>query len=269
MAESLRSIDTDWESIELPDVSHLVTEDDTPVESFYQDKQSNLLTDSLDCSWPQGRPFLSAADVAIYPTANESPIVPDMLLSTGVSFPDRIHDKDKRCYYVWLFGKPPEVVIEVVSNRQGHEEGEKLERYARIKVPYYVVYDPDLLLGSRPLRVRQLSGASYVDKVDSWFPEIGLGLCLWEGAYDGLQAQWLRWCDRDGQILLTGRESAILQAQRADTEAQRADALAQRAEAEAQRADAEAQRAEAEVRRRQVLEARLRQLGVDLSTLQE
>ncbi|MBC7824136.1 MAG: Uma2 family endonuclease, partial [Candidatus Parcubacteria bacterium] len=41
---------------------------------------------------------------------------------------------------------------------------------------------------------------------------------------------WLRWCDRDGQIILTGAE-------RADAERQRADAERQRADAERQRAD--------------------------------
>ena len=33
----------------------------------------------------------------------------------------------------------------------------------------------------------------------SWLPRVGLGLKLWQGAYEGHQAEWLRWCDRRGR----------------------------------------------------------------------
>ena len=56
-----------WEIPE-PDVSHLITEDDEPVESFYQDIQQRILVDALNTSWPEGRPFISAVDVAIFAT---------------------------------------------------------------------------------------------------------------------------------------------------------------------------------------------------------
>jgi Uma2 family endonuclease len=227
-----------YQDVTLPDVSHLVTEDEEPVDNFYQDKQANLLCDALDASWPQGRPFVSAADVAIYATNQESPVVPDMLLSIGVSFPESVLEKEHRCYYMWQFGKPPEVVTEIVSNLAGREEDEKLERYARIKVPYYVVFDPHQLLGGRMLRIRQLSGASYVDKLDSWFPELDLGLCVWTGEYDGMTANWLRWCQRDGTVLKTGIELARHERERADSERERADFERERADAERKRADA-------------------------------
>lgn len=86
-----------------------------------------------------------------------------------------------------------------------------------------------------------------MDKLDNWFPEVGLGLCIHRGSYDGMEEIWLRWCDAQGKPLLTGKESV--------------DAEAQRADAEAQRADSEAQRADAERARRLALESRLRELG--------
>lgn len=119
--------------------------------------------------------------------------MPDVLLSVGVTFAEDVLEKGQRSYFMWQFGKPPEVVIEIVSNLEGGEEGEKLQRYARIKVPYYVIYDPQQLLSQRILRIRQLSGASYVDKLDTWFPELELGLTIQTGTYDGMQANWLRW----------------------------------------------------------------------------
>jgi len=241
------------DDIPLPDVSNLVTEDDTPVDNFFQDKQANFLTHVLDVSWPEGRPFISAADVGLFATGEEDPVVPDMFLSVGVSFPEDPLNKEHRSYYMWRYGKPPEVVVEFVSNLKGGEESTKLTRYARIKVPYYVVYDPHQFLSNRFLRVRQLTGASYVDKIDSWFPELSLGLCIWQGEYDGMVANWLRWCRHDGTILLTGREKA---------EAER-----ERANAERERANAEGQRADAEQRKREALESKLRELGIDPASI--
>ncbi len=257
MAESAPTLN---EFIEIP-VAHLVTEDEQAVDNFYQDKQAQLLTEVLDCSWPEGRPFVSAADVGIFATNQETAVVPDVLLSLGVSFPPDILEKSHRSYFMWHFGKPPDVVIEIVSNLEGGEDDAKLQRYARIKIPYYVIWDPRMLLSQRRLRIRQLSGASYVDKVDHWFPEVGLGLCIHRGIYDGMEEHWLRWCNQHGEVLLTGKERADAETQRANAEAQRADAEAQRANAEAQRANAEAQRADAEQERRLALEARLRELG--------
>ena len=45
-----------------------------------------------------------------------------------------------------------EVVIEVVSNREGGEDTDKLATYAEIGIRYYVIYDPDQMLGPEELR---------------------------------------------------------------------------------------------------------------------
>ena len=47
-----------------------------------------------------------------------------------------------------------------------------------------------------------------------------MGLTLWDGTFEGQQQTWLRWCDREGEILRTGDE-------RAENERQRAERLAQ------------------------------------------
>lgn len=212
-----------------PDVSHLTTEDDQPVDNMFQDKQCDILVDALRVSWEKGRPFLSAADVGIFPIAENPAIVPDVLLSVGVEAPPDAQAKESRSYFIWKFGKPPEIVIEIVSNRRGGEDTSKLEQYARIKVPYYVIYDPGQLLSARNLRIFQLNGASYVDKVDRFFPEVGLGLTIWEGSFDHWPATWLRWVDDEGRLLETGEEvkaKAVQETARADQEKARADKLA-------------------------------------------
>lgn len=239
-----------------PDVSHLVTEDDTPVDNWFQMKQQDLLAEILRISWEDGRPFVSGTDVGLFYAVKEA-IVPDFLLSVGVEAPENFQEKNRRSYFVWIFGKPPEIVVEIVSNKKGGEDSSKLELYSQIKVPYYVVFDPMGCLSPIPLRIWQLSGASYVEKAGGIFPEIGLGLKLWEGEFDGLKALWLRWYRSDsGELLETGQELARRQRQQVDEEKQRADQ-------EKQRADEEKQRADEEMRRRQAMEARLRALGVD------
>lgn len=253
MAESLPTSVHNRDTPVAPDVSHLTTEDDQPVDNAFQDKQCDILTEALRVSWPQGRPFLSASDVAIFPMAEDaSAIVPDVLLSIGVTPPEQCHAKENRSYYIWKFGKPPEVVIEIVSNKAGGEDTTKLERYANIKVPYYVIYDPEQHLSSRPLRIFQITGATYVEKVDRFFPEVGLGLTTWFGEFDGFREHWLRWVDADGNLLATGEEES----RRAEQERERAEQERRLRE----QADCRAEQEKAEVER---LRRKLRELGVE------
>ena len=199
-----------------PDISNLVTEDDTPVDNWASEKHQRFLVSCLYSS-RQSRNFLAAANVGIFHTTKQPPIVPDVFLSIDVTVPDNWWEKKNRCYLVWEFGKPPEVAIEIVSNKQGEELGNKLKIYSRMRVLYYVVFDPSLQLGDQVLRVYELRGMRYVEKTDNWLEEVELGLTLWEGEFEGRQNMWLRWCDaeaaarlRDGNILLTGDERATL-----------------------------------------------------------
>ncbi|MFS8897435.1 Uma2 family endonuclease, partial [Synechococcus sp. R3-13] len=52
-----------------------------------------------------------------------------------------------------------------------------------------------------------------------------LGLTLWQRSFEVVNTEWLRWCDREGQVLPTGEEKAALEQQRAEAERQRAEAL--------------------------------------------
>jgi hypothetical protein len=134
------------------------------------------------------------------------------------------------------------VVIEIVSNREGEELGEKLRRYRRMRVSYYVVYDPLLELGEVSLRIYELRGDLYVAIDRPWFESVGLGLVEWDGVFEGKGGSWLRWCGRDGRVVPTGAE---------------------RAESEKARAESAEARAESAEARASMLEARLRALGVD------
>ncbi len=215
----------------LPDVDHLVTEDDTPVDNVFSEKQQRLLTEPLHSSWagpgPE-RPFVAMSNVGLFFSVNRPPLVPDMLLSLDVQLPANIRLKRHRSYFLWEYGKAPDVVVEVVSNREGGEDSGKLTAYARGAVRYYVIFDPDEFLGPEVLRAYRLDTLGYrkMDEPVS-YPDIGLGLRLWEGRYEDLDALWLRWVDAEGTPVPTGRERAETERRRAELERQRADRLAE------------------------------------------
>jgi hypothetical protein len=127
------------------------------------------------------------------------------------------------------------VVIEIVSNREGNELDSKLRDYARIGVAYYAVFDPLRQLGETDLYVFENRANHYHPLEQPWFEEVGLGLTLWNGRFEGKQDRWLRWYDATGAVIPTGAEQAELERQRAEQERQRAEQERQRAERLAER----------------------------------
>jgi Uma2 family endonuclease len=278
------------------DISHLVIEDDTPVDNFQSEKQQRLLVEPLYSSKSLSTPFLAAANVGLFYKLKGDPIVPDAFLSLGVQCSDDFSQRRNRSYFVWEFGKVPEVCIEIVSNAEGDElilsqksrqKGKtvcKKDIYAQIGIPYYIVFDPlQQIQGKHEmngalLRVWTISPMGHTELTPSqgivtagqsvWLERIGLGLTLWEGSFEEeVTRLWLRWCDQKGQVIPTGAEGQDVAQQRADAERQRADAERQRADTERQRADAERQRADAERQRAERLAEQLRSQGIDPNEL--
>lgn len=211
-----------------PNIDHIITEDDTPVDNFFSEKQQRLLTEALYASWAgpgEGRPFLAMANVGLFYMVFQPPLVLDVLLSLDVQAPDDPWPKQNRSYFVWEYGKPPNVVIEIVSNREGQEDSFKLRRYAEIGVTYYAIFDPAQQLSTRVLRLYGLRQGVYVEMDTGWLEGLDLGLALWDGSYEGLNATWLRWVDEAGAVIASGAERAEQERQRAEQEHQRAERL--------------------------------------------
>ncbi len=222
-----------WYDVPVPDVSGLVTEDDTPVDNLYSEKQQRLLTAPLYAGWKappgdEGAPgtFIAMANVGLFATAKEPPLVPDVLVSVDVKVPDDIWVKEHRSYFVWEYGKVPDVVIEVVSNREGGELSTKLRRYAYMRVPFYVVWDPAKILGGAEFHAFQLDGRVYAPVERAWVPQLQLELLPWDGVFETCSEHWLRWHDSQGAVIPTGDERAESERTRADAERTRADRLA-------------------------------------------
>ena len=272
------------------DISHLVIEDDTPVDNFQAAQQQRLLVEPLYSSQALPLPFIAEANVGVFYQLKRDPIVPDMLLSLGVQRAADYSESRHRSYFVWEMGKVPEVCIEVVSNQEGDElslsqksqqKGKtqsKRDLYAQIGVRYYAVFDPlrhlQAEMQGAMLRVWMISPLGYEELTAAdglgvagesvWLEGVGLGLMLWDGAFEEeVPRLWLRWCDRNGQAIATGAEGQKIERQRAEAERQRAEAEQQRAEAERQQAEVERQRAEAERQRAEQYAERLRAMGID------
>ncbi len=235
------------------------------MDNFCSEKQQRLLIEPLYSNWqaPGATPFLAAANVGVYASIHKPPVVPDAMISLDVQVPHDWWEKHNRCYFLWEFGKPPDLALEIVSDRDGLELSAKLRQYARIAVRYYVVYDPARQLSDEPLQCFALREGDYELLDRPWFERLGLGLALHRGVFEQREDQWLRWVDADGVPIATGAERAESEKARAESEKARAESEKARAESEKARAESEKARAESERARAEKLAARLRAAGID------
>jgi hypothetical protein len=171
--------------------SDLVIEDDEPADSILSKKLQRLLTSALYASFqPKAEdtgeliPFLATANIGLFSALKLPPLMPDVTLSLEVAPPASFERKEDRTYLVWEMGKPPDVVIEIVSNRKGEELGRKRKDYARAGVSYYAVYDRTAGVASplrqlrelqgSPLALFQRRGGEFVPFASTWLEDKGL-----------------------------------------------------------------------------------------------
>ena len=233
----------------IPNIDDLVIDDGAAVDGIYSEKQMRLLTEPLYSSWEgpgKNRSFLALANVGLFYQVGVPPLVPDVMLSVDVRARN-LSEKRNNTYFVWEFGKSPETVIEIVSNKGSDELGDKLIIYARIGVPYYIVWDPMNYLKMGKLQSFILQGKEYEEN-GLWFKEPNLDLTQWEGSYEGTRDVWLRWTDERGRLIPTGAEKSQLTQKRA-----------RKAEQRAKESDNRAKKAEQGTER---LKAKLRSLGI-------
>ncbi len=237
-------------SIEPPNVEHLITEDDNPVDNIFSEKQQRLLVETIFSSQHfKERPLVASSNVGIYYSIHKPAVVPDVFLSLDVSYPPNIWEKSHRVYMLWELGKPPDVVIEVVSNTVGNEGGRKFDIYAQMGVSYYVVLDPLQFINRQTLNIYELRAKAYYKKENNFLEQIGLGLTLWQGIFEERNEEWLRWTDEEGNLLHTGLEGIALRDTKIKQEKRKTEQERQRAEQERQKAEKFA--------------AKLRELGIN------
>lgn len=154
------------------------------------------------------------------------------------------------------------MVVDIVSNQKGNEDGSRLREYAALTILYYVIYDPQRLLSRKVVRVYQLVADEYLLRPDFNLPAVELSLTYWYGRSRTKPPSGCAGLTPRG-VIHTGAERAQPEHRPAEKERQRVDTEGQRAEDERQRAEAANRRAEQAHLRAERLAAQLRALGVD------
>ncbi|MDF5716987.1 MAG: Uma2 family endonuclease [Rhizonema sp. NSF051] len=196
-----------------PSSEELPDSDDTPVDNELQDLIPSLLKAVLAMAWADRMDWFFGVDMGVYYDPDQPPIVPDGFLSLGV---ERFFDENLRLSYViWEEEQVPKLVLEIVSQIYRGEYSTKKDEYAKLGVLYYVVYNPTRRHKPR-LEIYQLVNSIYELQQGNpvWFPEIGLGIGMERGKYQGITLEWLYWYNQQGKRLLTPEERAHLLAER-------------------------------------------------------
>ena len=86
-----------------------------------------------------------------------------------------------------------------------------------LRVPYYIVFSRY----TNRVRFFQLVGGQYqeqsleLENPRIWIPELGIGLGLWQGEFEGIPRIWLRWYDAQGNWMPTDTERERTQKEQA------------------------------------------------------
>jgi hypothetical protein len=234
------------------------------VDNENQNTLPNWLLAVLEEIWGHRQDWFFGVDMAIYDRASQARgtplVIPDGFLSVGVIR----HKRGNRGRLSYVLQEEDNVVplfaLEMVSKTYGEEYGEKLEKYERLGVKYYLIYNWEYSGRNRhqPFELYKLEGLRYrlQPQEPYWIPELGLGIGRVQGQMSGIEREWLSWHDQFGrpyplplQVIRLERQRAEQERQRAEQEWQRAEQERQRAEQEWQRAEQERQRAEQERQR--------------------
>lgn len=216
-----------WEK--LPDDFVLL---DDPVESNLQPLLAAALRESLELAGLIVEAILIASNFGLCATVDDKTVVkaPDWVyipkvepLKNGII---------RRSYTPHAEGDRPLIVMEFISETEGGEYSinpyypyGKWYFYEQIlRVPLYVIFHPQ----RAQLDVYRLVDGKYQvqdlgENCCIWLEEIGLFLGLWEGQKVEFNTTWLRWWDRDGNLLLWGKEYLDLDRQLLEQERQRAE----------------------------------------------
>ncbi|NEQ64205.1 MAG: Uma2 family endonuclease [Symploca sp. SIO2D2] len=259
--------------LRLPTSEELPCSDETPVDNELQNLIPNLLLSVLAFIWPERQDWFFGVDMAIYylyENKRQPALTPDGFLSIGV--PRCSSEKGRLSYVLWEENNiPPLLALEIVSKHYNNEYEDKKEKYTKLGVKYYLIYNPNHWKRDehQPLELYRLEQGEYVLQTGEpyWIPEIGLGIGRGRITYAGLGREWLLWYDEEGKVYPIPEEVAKTESQRADKESQRAEQEHQRAEQEHQRAEQERQRAEQERQRADRVLQQQRQTVIRLFSL--
>lgn len=198
---------------------------DEPVESNLQPLLAAALRESLALAGLIIESLLIASNFGLCAKVGDKTVVkaPDWVYVSSVNpIPE---GEIRRSYTPHLEGKIPSIVMEFISETEGGEYSinpyypyGKWYFYEQIlKVPIYVIFHPK----DAQLDVYRLVSGKYEKQSPNqhqryWIDEINLFLGIWQGKKDEMTANWLRWWDEQGNLLLWGSELVAQERQRTE-----------------------------------------------------
>ncbi len=215
--------------------------EDEPVENTGQPILAGALRESLEINGFIQTQMLIASNFGLCATVNGQLVIkaPDWVYVPSV----KEVISNRKSYTPILEGEIPLIVMEFLSDKDGGEYSVKRTYppgrwffYEQIlQVPIYIIFEPDgglleyyqLENGRYELKLPDENGRHLVDAM-------GLFLGTWQGTKEARTGYWLRWWDKDDNLLPWAVEQIEQERQLVEQERQRAEQERQRAEQERQ-----------------------------------
>jgi len=207
---------------------------DDPVGNIFQPALAAFLNEILGLHGFIQSNALVATDFGICATVNGKTVIkaPDWVWIPQAEPPK--NNRICRSYTPHTEGDLPAIVMEFLSESDCGEYSMnsnypygKWWFYDRIlKVPIYIIFNPEV----GELEVYILKNGRYereqpTDKGLYWLESLTLFIGVWQGERFGKTAFWLRWSDRNGELLPCGTELVEQERQLVEQERQRNERL--------------------------------------------
>ena len=208
--------------------SNLPEEDGVPLESDWHRLEMNLLIELVGWHFKGREDYFVGGNMFIYfdieQARDRNFRGPDFFFVWDAPL-----NPPRRYWAVWeQGGKYPDVIIELSSPTTADEDHViKKTTYEKVfHTKDYFIYDPieQKLLGWRLDSRDRYRKIQPNDHGWLWSAQLGLWLGLWNGKYQDKEEMYLRFFDKDCNLIPSAQERADAEKQRADTEKQRADA---------------------------------------------
>jgi hypothetical protein len=212
---------------------------DDPVESTLQPLLAAALRESLELAGLILESMLIASNFGIGATVRDKVVVkaPDWVYIASVN--PIAEGEIRRSYTPHTEGDIPAIILEFISETEGGEYsinphypyGKWYFYECILQVPIYGIFHPK----TGDLDIYRLVSGKYESQLSNengryWIEEIHLFLGVWSGKKAKVTANWLRWWDESGNLLLWGSELVEQGRQRAEQERQQAEQERQRAD---------------------------------------
>lgn len=220
MTHPLTPIAVDWETPPIPP-DDLIFDDGEPLETHRHRKAMNILIDSLNEAYGEREDYFTGGNMFIY-FSSERVFNPDFCGPDFFAVLDIDGSYPRQGWVVWNEkGRYPDVIVELMSDSTAKIDiTTKKDLYEKtFRCSHYFVYDP---FDSSSLKGWKLNGVQKYQEIlpDSrgwlWCERLGLWLGVWSGTLKREEAPWLRFYDREGQLILLPEELAAIERQRAE-----------------------------------------------------